>query len=49
MPAIIITIITAYSIKPIMPTIAITSNRSARSPIPIPCSYMPRDSARARV
>jgi len=45
MHAIIITMITAYSINPIIPIMAITSSLSARSPIPIPCNLMPNDSA----
>ena len=47
--AIIITMITAYSIKPIIPIIAITRSLSARSPIPIPCNFTPKDSALERV
>jgi len=49
MAAIIITIIIAYSINPIIPIIAITRSLSARSPIPIPCKFTPRDSAFDRV
>ena len=48
-PAIIITMIIAYSIKPIIPIIAITRSLSARSPIPIPCNFTPKDSAFERV
>ena len=47
--AIIITIITAYSINPIIPIIAITRSLSARSPIQMPCNFIPRDSALERV
>ena len=47
--AIIITMITAISINPIIPTIAITSNLSARSPIPIPYILIPAESDNARV
>ena len=46
--AIIITMITAYSINPIIPIIAITRSLSARSPIPIPCNFTPKDSALER-
>ena len=45
----IITIMIAISIKPAIPIIAIMSNLSARSPIPIPCIEIPAASARARV
>ena len=31
--------------NPIIPTMAITRSLSARSPIPIPCSFTPSDSA----